>query len=125
MSHSLRDQKGMTALGLLFVLGLIAFFVLLVLRLAPIYLEAMNVRGSLDSLTEEPFITKKTKREIKLLLTKRFRVNDIASVTSEDVVIEKSKGKLHVTVAYEVRKNMVGNVDVVVAFDEDVEIITH
>jgi hypothetical protein len=52
-------------------------------------------------------------------------VNDIASVTSEDVVIEKAKGKLHVTVAYEVRKNMVGNVDVVVAFDEDVEIITH
>jgi len=40
----------MTFIGMALVLGLLAFFVTLVLRLLPAYLEYFNVKTSLDSL---------------------------------------------------------------------------
>ncbi len=70
-------QRGMTAIGWLIVLGLLAFFVLLILRLAPGYLESFKVTSVLESLLQEPYIGSKTPMEIRRLLENRMNVNSI------------------------------------------------
>jgi predicted Kef-type K+ transport protein len=62
-------QRGVTAIGWLIILGLIAFFVLLTLRLAPVYIEAYKVSSQLKSLNREPNITKKSVPQICDLLS--------------------------------------------------------
>lgn len=116
-------QRGMTAIGWLIVLGLIGFFTLLVLRLAPLYLNNYKIVGSLQSLKEEPLISQKPILEIKQLLLRRFDINSVDYATKDDVAIEMKQGRLTVRVKYEVRTPILGNVDAVVRFDDSIEIV--
>lgn len=121
--QTLKSQQGMTAIGWIFVLGLIGFFVLLVLRMTPAYLEFMTVKAALASLQNEPDITEKAPSEIRSMLGKRFNVNDVKSITSKDVTVENQGGRLNVGVDYEVRVGVFGNVDAVMTFIHDVEVV--
>ncbi len=118
-------QKGMTAIGWLLVLGLIAFFTLITLRLVPAYLEFSKVASVLESLQNEPGITRKTRGEIISLISKRFDVNDVYQVEAKQVKITKDKGVLKVSIHYEHREHLVGNVDVVITFDKQVEVVAN
>ena len=119
-------QRGVTAIGWLIILGLIAFFVLLALRLTPVYIEAYKVSSHLKSFKREPNITKKSVADIRKLLQKRFDVDDIDRVDPKKAVkITKSKGVLLIEANYELRQKIVGNVDVIVKFKDVVKIISN
>ncbi|GMQ89342.1 MAG: DUF4845 domain-containing protein [Gammaproteobacteria bacterium] len=118
-------QKGMTAIGWLLVLSLIAFFTLITLRLIPGYLEFAKVSSVLESLQDEPGITRKTKTEILGLIGKRFDVNDVYQVDPKIIKITKDKGVLKISINYERREHVIGNVDVVTTFDKLVEVVAN
>ncbi len=125
MTNNLRGQRGMTGVGWLIVLALIGFFIMLALKLVPIYLENYNVKTVLNSLKEEPYITKKSPMEIKRLLKKRFDISYINGVDSNKVTIKKHKGVMDIGIAYQVRSHIVGNVDLLVSFDDKVRLISN
>ena len=112
------NQKGLTAISWLAILSVFFFFVLIMLRLAPIYMEHFNVSGSLQSLQEDRRVVDSDKAEIKQLLLKRFQINDVKNVTGKHIKVTE-KG---VQVKYEVRVNVIANVDAVVAFDDFVRL---
>ena len=118
-------QKGMTAIGWLLVLGLIAFFTLITLRLVPAYIEFGKVTSVLESLKDEPGITGKTRSEIIRMVSKRFDVNDVYNVDPKLVEVRKDKGVLKVSINYERREHLFGNVDVVATFDKQVEVVAN
>jgi len=115
-------QKGMTAIGWMLVLGLIAFFTLITLRMVPLYLEFGKVASTLESLKEQPNITQLTKSEIIKIVRKRFDVNDVDNVDPKRIKISKDKGVMKVGINYERREHLVGNVDIVAIFDKHVEV---
>ncbi len=123
--NRLDRQRGMTAIGWLIVLGLIAFFTLITLRLVPLYLEYSKVTSVLESLQNEPGITRKPKSEIYKLIERRFDVNDVRNVDPKVARIEMRNGKLTVTMDYERRTNIAGNVDVIVKFNKSVEVVAN
>ena len=116
-------QRGMTALGWLIVLGLVGLVALITIRITPVYMEAFNVSGSLKSLRQEPYITDKSRAEIIGLLTKRFNVNGVNAVQAKQVKIDKSGGIMTLTLDYENRKHLLGNLDVVAVFHDELEIV--
>lgn len=118
-------QRGMTAIGWLLVLGLIAFFTLITLRLVPLYLEFAKVASVFESLEGEPGITRMSKPEIIGLIQKRFDVNDVANISARETKISKDKGRLNVSIHYERREHLVSNIDVVATFDKNVEVIAN
>ncbi len=123
MKTNIRGQRGMTFIGLLVVLSLIAFFTLLVLRLFPPYMENFSVSSSVKSLQQEVGIASKSPAVIKDLLKKRLDVNDVKNVKPEHVKITRVKdGLLRVEVVYDVRVPIAGNVDAIVSFSEAVEL---
>ena len=118
-------QNGMTAIGWMLMLGLIAFFTLITLRLVPLYLEYAKVVTALESLEDEPGITRKTKSEIIKMLQKRFEVNDIETVSAKQVHIKKDKGILTVSIDYERREHLISNIDIVATFDKKIEVVAN
>jgi len=115
----------MTFIGMALVLGLLAFFVTLVLRLLPAYLEYFNVKTSLDSLQDEPGITQQSPSEIKKLVNRRFIINDVKNTGKQDITVTKESGRIDVNIDYEVRTHVMGNVDAVMMFDHTVELVPH
>lgn len=118
-------QKGMTAIGWLLVLALIAFFTLITLRLVPLYLEFGKVASVMESLQNDPGVTNMSRTEIVTLVTRRFDVNDVRNVNPKIIKVSKDKGILTVSIDYERREHLVANVDVVATFDKKVEVVAH
>lgn len=123
--QNLHKQKGMTAIGWLIVLGLIAFFVLTVLRLLPMYMEYSKVVTVLESVSNEPGLANKTKSEILSLIGKRFDINDVTTVSAKQAVITKQDGIVKIKMEYERREKFLGNIDVVGKFSKEVRAIGH
>jgi len=118
-------QKGMTAIGWMLMLGLIAFFTLITLRLVPLYLEFAKVTSVLESLQNEPGITRKTRSEIIKMVRKRFDINDVYNVDPKLVKVSKNDGVLKVSISYERREHLLSNIDVVASFDKQVEVVAN
>jgi len=115
----------MTAIGWLLVLGLIAFFTLITLRLAPLYLEYSKIVSVLESLKNEPNIANQGRSDILTLVTRRFDVNDVRDVDPKLVKVSKDNGVMTISIGYEQRQHLAGNIDVVATFDKKVEIVGH
>ncbi len=118
-------QNGVTGTGWLVILALIGFFSLLVLKLGPIYLEHFSVVTVLKSLEEEPLITKKSVAEIRKLVQKRLKVNGVYDMKRDAIKIKRSSGVTTVDISYDVRTNMAGNVDAIVTFSDQVELVSN
>ena len=123
MERSLKRQAGMTAIGWLFTFALLAFFVLVALRLVPVYLEYGKVVTVLESIEQEPGITAKTRPEIKSLIQRRLDINDVRSVRArDDFRVVKERGYLVIGTEYERREHLLGNIDVVARFQREVRV---
>ena len=83
MNNKRHDQRGMTAIGWLLVLGLIAFFTLITLRLVPLYIEYGKVASVLESLPDENRIGSMTSAEINLACHQAFRRQRCSQCGSE------------------------------------------
>ncbi|MET0092393.1 MAG: DUF4845 domain-containing protein [Sedimenticola sp.] len=122
---SLKKQSGMTGLGWLTVIALVLFFSLLTIKIAPIYMEHYTVKSVVMSLKEEPLITKKTSGEIKKLIFKRLKVNGVYDMDKKAVSIKKTPGLIKVSVAYTVQEKLVGNMELLVTFADEVELVSN
>lgn len=111
-------EHGLTLISVALILGLIAFFTLLVLKIAPIYINNSRVQSALAALQQTTDIEKKSRHEVKVLLNKRFNLNYVDRVKDSDVKITKNGNYLRVEVQYEVIENIAGNLSVLVEFDE-------
>ena len=119
---SIHRQRGMTPIGWILVFLLIAFFALIALKLVPIYIESFTVGSVISDLKNEPGIGSMNAREITSIVNKRFDINTITNVSSDDIYVEKLGGTMTISAEYEVRKPMLGNVDIVVSFNKVVEV---
>ncbi|VAW79350.1 hypothetical protein MNBD_GAMMA15-1243 [hydrothermal vent metagenome] len=117
-------QRGMTAIGWLLVLGLIAFFTLITLRLVPLYMEFAKISSVFDSLVDEPDIGIKPRNFIVSLVAKRFNVNDVREVSPKLLKISKEKGLTRISIEYERREHLMSNIDIVASFDKTIEVST-
>ena len=120
--YSIHKQKGMTAIGWVLVFMLIAIATLFTLKLLPIYLDGFAVKSSLESLKEQHNVNKMSPARIKQTILKRLDINMVTDVSKDDIYIEKDKSGTSVEIDYEVRDNLVGNLDIVVSFDYTVDI---
>jgi hypothetical protein len=121
MNISLKRQQGLTLISLVFVLGFIAFFTLLVLKIAPIYMDHGKVVSALAALEKTTDIERKSEHEVRESLSKRFNMNYVYDVTQDDIKVVKQGNYLKVVIEYEVVKKIFGNLSVLAEFHDVVE----
>jgi hypothetical protein len=116
--RSLTRQKGMTGIGWLIVLGLVGFFVLLALKMVPVYLEYYKVVSTLESIAKESGY--ESPREIRDLLERRFDISYVSTITHKDVIIKSAGRNFNIRAKYDAREHLFGNVSVMMSFDKQV-----
>jgi len=109
----------MTLIGFLLMFLLIGFFALLVIKMVPLYLEHFKIVSSLNALKSEPNWADKPKDEIQRILQRRWDINSVDSVLAKnDVQYSRENGRVKVRVAYEAVTHVMGNVDLLLTFDD-------
>jgi hypothetical protein len=119
-----RLQSGVTGWGLLVWALLVGFFGLLAVRLAPIYMDHYQALSALESLKPVLATDQESKTKIRDLFRRRLDINNVDTVKPDELELTKTRDGLYVAhIAYEVRRPMLGNVEVVVSFDDTVEVV--
>jgi Tfp pilus assembly major pilin PilA len=122
MNLSSKRQQGLTFISLVFVLGLIAFFVLLGLKIGPIYLDHRKVVSALAEIEKTAHIEELSETQIRNSLSKRFNINYVNDVTQDDITVTKQGNYLKVAIEYEVVRKIAGNLSVLVEFNDFIEV---
>ncbi|MDR9436932.1 MAG: DUF4845 domain-containing protein [Thiohalophilus sp.] len=120
--NNMQYQKGMTGLGWILVLALIAFFTLIGLKVIPVYMNSMTVGSILSDMEDEPGLGSKSPAEIMETLGKRLSINMIKDISRDEIYLESDKDLYYIDIEYEVRRDFIGNIDLVLSFSKTAEI---
>ncbi len=115
-------QKGMTFISLMLLFVIVGFFMLLLLKLGPIYLENYSVKTVLKNLSNDPFIATQSAEEIRRQIENRLYVNEVRRLSSKDIKMNREGPKVTVNIDYQVQEHILGNVEALLTFSESVEL---
>jgi hypothetical protein len=117
-----RNNRGLTLIGFLILLGVGGFFAYIVMRLLPIYVEYFGVVKSMEMVKQEPGSAQKPIEEIRRELNSKFNTQyvDDASVPPQAIQLKREAGGATLRIAYERRVSFMYNIDLVATFDKSV-----
>ena len=113
----MKRQRGVTFVGMIFIAGLIVFGAIVCLKLVPAYIEYATVKNHLRELANGPEGRGGTAADIITGFRKRTQVDDIQSVTSDDLTIEKDGSETLITATWSKKIKMFGNVSACLDFE--------
>jgi len=114
---TMNTQRGMTLTSFLTVLIVVGFFLYIGMKLCPMYQEYYAVRSARKSLANEPGVGSMEPARIQDLFFKRLYINYSDNVKPANVKFDRRDNGWTLKVNYEVRRQLIGNLDVVGKFD--------
>ncbi|MCI0399928.1 MAG: DUF4845 domain-containing protein [Gammaproteobacteria bacterium] len=123
-----KKQEGVTALGWLIILGLIAFFSLVTLKVFPLYYESLRVTAGMRAVAERPDIATLTTKEIENYLTRNLEVSDVKQFNERNIrnyltiTTIKDTKRRKMTMKYESRNDLFWNLAIVLKFDKTIDL---
>ena len=123
-------QHGIGFMGWSCILGAFAFFVLIGLRIFPLYNEKLIVINAMESVLNRPDAAKLSKSDVR----KYYRINfELSSNTGRfskakdlkklvNVVTDKKTKKKYIHVAYEGRNEFIKDIKFLLVFDQKMEL---
>ena len=123
MTSRIRRQNGLTLTGFIIVLAVMLFFAYSAMRVVPMYLEYHALINAMDKLVDDPTAKSMSPRKIKQSITMSLWASYASNnIKEKDIHISKKDGGVLVRVAYEVRQEFLGNIDLIGSFDRSVEL---
>lgn len=118
--HHCKSQKGMTAIGWLLVLSMVAIFVLVGIRLIPIYITGYEISTAMNQMATDASLHGKSPPELKKALLFKLDIQGVYDIKSDDIVITRDQGGYSIEVDFEPRVSLLGNLYFVAVFDKTV-----
>ncbi len=122
-------QRGIGFMGWCTILGVLAFFVLIGLKLFPLYSEKLTVITAMEGVANQPNVVKMSKSEVRRLFTKNIdvqsnieRFNVKGGQKLINIVTDKKTKKKYIHVAYEGKNVFVKDLTLLLVFDHKVEL---
>jgi hypothetical protein len=110
-----RKQRGVSPLGFLAVLAIGGFFLTVVFKVGPLFVDYYFVDAALQSLANED-VDKMNNRQIRRMVSDSFTINSVRDVDIKSMKVERDKTRTLVYFDYEKRVNFIANVDIVAVF---------
>jgi hypothetical protein len=115
----MKKQKGLTLISWLGILAVVLFNAIIALNVVPVYINDHSVKTMMRNLETDATVRGKTPKKLKEIITKRLRVNNVYSVTSDHITIKKVKNDYLITIEYQPRGKLIGSLDYIVDFKHE------
>ena len=113
-----KNEKGATFISLVIVLSIIGVITLSVLTVFPVYMENLSVKKSVEAIENDPQLKSMSAGKMRSLFEKKLDMNQVTSVRAKDAKIGRGITDISFKVEYEVRKEYIGNIDIVMSFSD-------
>jgi hypothetical protein len=115
-----RSQKGMSILGWLMVLALIAFFASAAFKVLPHYFDYMSLEKIITSVETDKAMEIRTVGEFYGHVSKGMEVNSIRDLNLREALkVKQENNEFRAHLKYEKREPLIQNIDLVVRFDKE------
>ncbi|MDH5633631.1 MAG: DUF4845 domain-containing protein [Gammaproteobacteria bacterium] len=117
MNH--RFQRGMSIWSFSLIALVGGFFVLVGVKMVPVYLTDMKIKSALTSLARDPVAQNAPKYEIKEMIRKRLEIDmaERAVNLEQDLAFERDGRARVIRIAYESVTPLFSNISILVQFD--------
>jgi len=116
------SQRGMGFVTLFIILSIAGVAAVAAMKIAPLYLDDASVSTAFEYLGKQTDAGNLTKQEINGLLTKRLYINQLdEKIPLKELKVESAQsGGKKVSLDYEARATVMGNLDAVATFTHSV-----
>ena len=118
----MKKQKGLTLISWLAIIAVVLFNAIIAMNVVPVYLNDHSVKSLMEALETDSSVRGATPKKIKDTITKRLRVNNVYSVTKDNIVIKISKNDYVITIVYEPRGRLIGSLDYIITFKHEARV---
>ncbi len=120
----IKKQRGLTAISWMIIIALVAIQGVMALRIIPVYMDYSTVKSIMNGLAEDPEVRGKTPGYIRSVLQKRLQINSIYDlVNSKDAFqFQQLSDGMLISVYYESRGPIYGNLEFIATFEHEVTI---
>ncbi|WP_370309006.1 DUF4845 domain-containing protein [Sinimarinibacterium flocculans] len=115
-------QRGLGWFGLLFVLGVIAFTAIVVVKCLPIYLNQMKIASSISKVASDPSNGRAELHELRRDLQRFWDIEDINYLQPRDIKVKRTANGRFLSYEYEARERLFYNISIVIDFQDDVQL---
>lgn len=116
LAHS---QKGLSLLGWMLALVLVAFIASVAFKIIPHYLDNNSLESVITSVETDPSLKIRTVGEYYSHVSKGLQINAIDLNIKDTIKITQDRNTFVVNVKYERREPMIKNIDLVLNFDQE------
>ncbi|MCS3902618.1 Tfp pilus assembly protein PilE [Methylohalomonas lacus] len=126
MTYS-RNQYGLTLIGFIMVIVLIGFFALVAMKLFPLYSDSFAITQSLNSVASQAEAEKMSERDVRKYFLRSANINGLYQFTEKNINDYLTANKVgqeprEMYMYYENRTTLFGDLDVVLVYDETVQL---
>jgi Tfp pilus assembly major pilin PilA len=114
------EQRGMTVIGMLLLLIVIAFAALIAMKVVPMYIEYYTIKSTIESIRKEPQLAQMSPVDIHNAIQKRFDIGYVERLNARDLKIRndaQSRGRV-LELVYEDERELFYGLYVVLKVDE-------
>lgn len=115
-------QRGMTMISWILVAAVVGFIATFGLKLIPIYLEQIRLNNVMEAVQKDFAVGGATPRTVRESVANKMAVNDIRAVKSSDLIVRNEDGVMTAGFEFEQRTNFMANIDLVVRYENFVEV---
>ena len=116
-------QRGITLISLIIIVAFVASYAFALLKVTPFYLEQIKIKRALNDVQTNLSGSGASLVVVRDAIDKRLDIEMVRGLTAKDFKIRKGKGGGYLIQAqFERRASYFGNLYLVVAFDETIEI---
>jgi hypothetical protein len=116
-------QGGLTLIGFLIVLAMVIFVAFIGMKIVPIYMEYYSVVSAMNGVASERGSANLSPYDVRVKVLNRLYVSYSAeNVKEQHIKLTRASNGVNLRIAYEVRKPVIGNLDVVAKFDRTVQL---
>ena len=117
-------ERGISLVGLMFVLVVAAFVGLIGMKLFPIYTESFKIDQAMKGLILDSKIGEHSKREIQAALIRHLDIDGVTVVDHRNIMdhltITSSGGNVSIHLEYEKVTDLFGNISLLITFEKHV-----
>ncbi|HEB82047.1 MAG TPA: DUF4845 domain-containing protein [Gammaproteobacteria bacterium] len=119
---AMKKQLGLTMISWIVIIVFLLFQAVIAMNVIPVYLTDSSVKSVLEALPNDPKARESTTKDLKILISKRLSMNSVYSVKPANIKIKKGRGERIVTIDYEPRGKLIGNLEYIVHFQHEVRV---
>jgi hypothetical protein len=110
-------QKGLTLSGLIGSAFVLVLVLTTGMKLVPAYIENAKIQKIFNDVSNDPNMQKASVGDIRMSYIRRASIDDITSITMNDVDVDKSSGKPILSASYSKKIPLAGNISFYLEFN--------